>query len=487
LKPENLKPETDLDPTPHSPGFRNLVHFGAFVLFAPVLGALADTRNHVANGRWIVVGFLLVITFLNIVVLPHLASGKSITRPGEKLIGGLRLYPFSLALCFAFFPPFAALGAWAAMAAGDAAASAAGRHVPSPRLNWNKDKSWIGLLAFAIAAFPACWLAIYWCPSEQFQKTDFSPELPFVWTLSVLAAASGAILECLEGPFDDNLRVPLGVATVLYLSGMFLSYSTRGLPRETHVQPEHFVTALAVNGALGLAILAVGFVDLPGVLAGVVIGTLSYFFTHQQGYALLLLFVVGGSALSKLGIKRKRELNVEEARGGKRGVGNVLANLFVPAMCCLLYPLTKGHPALLIAYAGALAAAFADTASSEIGVLSSKSPRLLTTLKPVPHGTDGAISSLGLIAALIASGGLAALGWRAGFYALLIDDRFNTTKYRILAALIVTSAGIAGTLFDSLLGATVENKIPGVGKGAVNLACTLAGAVVAGGLTWAFL
>ena len=69
----------------------------------------------------------------------------------------------------------------------------------------------------------------------------------------MLAACVGAILESLNSPSDDNLRVPLGVVTVLWLAGHFLSYSTRELPRETPVQPEVFITALAINLAADIA------------------------------------------------------------------------------------------------------------------------------------------------------------------------------------------------------------------------------------------
>src|SRR5687768_213320 len=99
----------------HSPGYRNFVHAGAFVLFALPLGMLVDPRNHVPNGRTWVIAIVLMITVINMVVLPLVPSGKLIARPGEGFITGQWLYPFALAICFAVYPPFAAMGAWAAM------------------------------------------------------------------------------------------------------------------------------------------------------------------------------------------------------------------------------------------------------------------------------------------------------------------------------------------------------------------------------------
>jgi uncharacterized protein (TIGR00297 family) len=468
----------------HSPAFRNLVHVGAFVIFAPLFGLLADPRNKIAHGHYYVVGYMLFITLLNIFLLPHLKSGKLIARPGEGFIAGQWLYPAALALCFAAFPPFAAMGAWAAMASGDAAASFAGRLIPKPKLHWNDKKTYAGTLAFVLVALPFCVFAIYWCPSQQFLKSDGNPEWPFVWTLAVLAAVVGAALESLDGPFDDNLRVPIGVSTMLWLAGAFLSYSTRDLPADTPVQPEVFLKALLVNGILGLAIILLRAADFPGTLLGVAIGTVVFFFTQWPGYILFLLFVSIGSGLSKVGLKRKQEIGAAEAREGKRGIGNVAANLLVPGLCCLAYPASGGHPAFLMAFAGAIAAAFADTASSEVGALSDAQPVLITTFKPAAHGTNGAVTLLGFAAAFGAGALIAVAAWAGGFFGMLwkIPEATFETK-TILSAVFVIVAGLVGTLVDSLLGATVEDRLPGVHKGAVNFACTLAGALVAGGLS----
>jgi len=471
-------------PSAHSPLYRNFVHAGAFVVFGPVFGMLADPRNKVTHGRYVVIGFFLFITLVNLLILPRLESGRRIARPGESLafplMTGWVLYPLALALCFAFFPPFAAMAAWAAMAGGDAAASFVGRNIPRPRLPWNDKKSFSGLSAFVCAAVPFCLLALWLCPCPLFLKRSGSPEIPYVWTLAVLAAVSGAILESLKGPSDDNVRVPLGVGFLLWMSAAFLSYSTRELPADTHVQPKILLYALAVNVVLGLTVMAARVADLPGTLLGVSIGVIVYFFAQWQGYVLFLLFVALGSALSKVGYKKKLAIGAAEAREGKRGISNVAANLMIPALCCLAYPASGGESAYLMAFAGSIAAAFADTASSEIGALSNRQPHLITSLKAVPHGTNGAVSGLGFFAATCASALIAGCAWKSGFFSLLkLNAARDDSKVQI-ASLIVLLAGMMGTLVDSLLGATIEDRVPGVGKGTVNFACTLAGAAFAG-------
>jgi uncharacterized membrane protein len=95
-------------------------------------------------------------------------------------------------------------------------------------------------------------------------------------------------------------------------------------------------------------------------------------------------------------------------------------------------------------YIGALATANADTWSTELGVLNTQPPRLITTGKRVAAGTSGGISPLGTAAT--AGGALA-----QGLVFKLLQP--TTSAFMPLIALV---SGLTGSLFDSLLGATVQ-------------------------------
>jgi uncharacterized protein (TIGR00297 family) len=387
-------------------------------------------------------------------------------------------------LCLVLYPRYAAAAALAVLLGGSAAAYAICRGLNKPALPWNAQRSWPRLVIFAAGALPVSLVALRLFPCPLFLKSSGAPEWPFVWTLSVLAAASGAFMDSLKGPGPTALRVPLGSGAVIWLLAGFLSFGTRALPADTHVQPEVFLRALAVNGAFGAAVLLLRFADLPAAALGACVGTIVYFFAEWQGYLLLVLFVAAGSLLSKFGWQRKKELGVTEAREGRRGIANAAANLLVPAACCLAYPASGGDPAYLMAYAGALAAAFADTASAEVGVLSGRQPVLITSGKRMPHGANGAVSVLGFVGAFLACALMAALAWKDGFLALVLNGHYALSwRTMSLAAAAIGVGGIAGTIVDSILGATVEDRWAGVGKGFVNFVCTLTGALVAGGLT----
>jgi uncharacterized membrane protein len=118
---------------------------------------------------------------------------------------------------------------------------------------------------------------------------------------------------------------------------------------------------------------------------------------------------------------------------------------------CLAVAGWRGSPAFL----GALATAGADTWATELGLLASRPPRLVTTLHPVAPGTSGGVTPEGTLAALAGAltvgaawGAARVLGGRGG------GGRGGVTPSRAL--LLTGATGTAGALADSLLGATVQ-------------------------------
>jgi len=219
--------------------------------------------------------------------------------------------------------------------------------------------------------------------------------------------------------------------------------------------------AVGVTGLFAALAYLLRMVSAGGAAGGMVVGTLVYASLGAPGFAVLALFVVGGSLLTRLGYERKRRSGTAEARGGRRGAKNALANGGVAVACALLSALTPFREAFSAAFVAALGAAFADTAESEVGQLYGGRPRLVTTFEPVRPGTDGAVSLPGTLAGLAAAGLTAALGALLG----LVEG----------AAVPVAVAAFCGTLVDSLIGA----RLPRLGNGLTNAAGTLAAALAA--------
>merc|ERR1719375_921664 len=107
----------------------------------------------------------------------------------------------------------------------------------------------------------------------------------------------------------------------------------------------------------------------------------------------------------------------------------------------------RAYTALAGATLGYLSCCCADTWASEVGVLSKRTPRLITTLRPVRRGTNGGVSALGLGASL--AGGLF-----IGLCAVGLSLPLGLAQPALIAVCAV--GGLLGSLVDSLCGATLQ-------------------------------
>lgn len=124
----------------------------------------------------------------------------------------------------------------------------------------------------------------------------------------------------------------------------------------------------------------------------------------------------------------------------------MLANGGLGALIAVSFALFGEQNWQWIAFAGAMAAVNADTWATELGMLSTKPPRLITNGKVVERGSSGGVSLWGYSAGL---GGALFIGVGAGVFSGM-DGSF------LIILVIVTTAGLLGATFDSLLGATVQ-------------------------------
>jgi uncharacterized protein (TIGR00297 family) len=222
------------------------------------------------------------------------------------------------------------------------------------------------------------------------------------------------------------------------------------------------VIELVGGFALSLAIGLLGYwrsaLKTSGVVGAVVTGTLIFGLGGWTWGTLLIAFFVSSSALSFYRAGDKERLAEKFAKGHRRDLSQALANGGVAALSAVLSrilsplypPLLGGEVLWFAACAGALAAVNADTWATELGVLSSRPPRLITTGKQVEVGTSGGVTWLGTAASL---GGAAFIGLLGGLGLLILGQGWAAAGVLLLAA---AAGGLAGSLFDSLLGATVQ-------------------------------
>lgn len=204
-------------------------------------------------------------------------------------------------------------------------------------------------------------------------------------------------------------------------------------------------TGLVLSSIISLAAYRLGSLSASGAVGAIAVGTLTFGLGGWTWGAVLIAFFVSSSVLSWFGGERKCALAEKFAKGGRRDLAQVLANGGVGATLAALHPI---QPGILwwVAYLGSLAAVSADTWATELGVLSPSSPRLITTGRPVPHGTSGAITALGTVASLAGAACIALLG-------AIAPESAGRAGPILLSA---GAAGMAGSLLDSWLGATLQ-------------------------------
>jgi uncharacterized protein (TIGR00297 family) len=238
------------------------------------------------------------------------------------------------------------------------------------------------------------------------------------------------------------------------------------------------VAALAVTAALGYASYALGAASVPGMLTGVLLSLLTVVLGGVAWFLTLMAFYAVGGLASKYRFDEKADRGVAQENQGARGTGNVLANSAV-ALAALLGYAAAGHLAVpesvfRLAFAGAVATAMADTLSSEIGGLFD-GPRLITTLRPVEPGTDGAVTWQGGVAG---AAGAALIALLAAAPLPVVDPVVGGSALR--SGGVVVLAGAVGMTVDSVLGALIEGGR--IGNQTVNFLATLSGAALAVGV-----
>ncbi len=184
-----------------------------------------------------------------------------------------------------------------------------------------------------------------------------------------------------------------------------------------------------------------------GAVAAGFVGTVIFGLGGWQWAVLLLAFFISSSVLTHAFKNRKRNLDEKFSKGGQRDAGQVFGNGGVATAFVLLHFIFPASSWAWIGFAAALASVNADTWATELGVLNPTLPRVITDLrKRVEKGTSGGVSLFGTGAALLGSAVIALL---AAWLSPLSSPFFPTF-------LLITFAGLLGSLFDSFLGATVQ-------------------------------
>ena len=230
--------------------------------------------------------------------------------------------------------------------------------------------------------------------------------------------------------------------------------------------PQHWLLAMLINGLLIAAASRVPLLTRRGWFHAAALGTILWGTLGPRGWIAVVAYLLLGSLVTRLGFARKRQQGLAEARGGRRGPENVWGSAATGALLALLIPVVPVpcQPLLLIGFAASFAAKLADTFGSEIGKRWGRRTLLITTLKPVPPGTEGAISLEGTAAS--AAGGLLMALICAGLG--LLPGHQPGSLALVTAVVLVTAVALVATLLESVIGATLQRRFGWLSNELVN-------------------
>jgi len=202
-----------------------------------------------------------------------------------------------------------------------------------------------------------------------------------------------------------------------------------------------------------------------GAVAGAILAFAVSVTAGLEAFAVVAAVFVLAAVTTRLGQARKRAWGLAEQKQG-RSVWQILANVSAATLCAgLSFAISARRELLLAAMVAALGEAAADTASSECGQAQAGRVYLIIDFRRVPVGTDGGMSVVGTVAALVAAMLIALVGSWVG---LLPTEHIPA----------VAGAAFLGTVVDSLLGATLQKR-GWLNNNGVNLVSTVAGAAFA--------
>lgn len=414
----------------------------AVLVIATILGkhgvSEETTRKtvHVGVSNWIifaVIGFksgwyASILPFLFIFVNAYSAKKGLISamERSENNTFGTVWYAVSLLILtftgFMLKKPWIALTGVLAMGYGDGLAAVVGvrlgrHHFPAPYEKKSLEGSLSVMLISGLVAGIACY----------FYRDATYPS--YFLHVALACAVPAGVIELFTPRGLDNLSLPLSVGGIAYL---------------LDVCPEAFPAFLSLG--IGMLILLAAFylraITVEAFWVASLLGILIFLFSGWPGFLALILFFCVGSVVSFVGKKRKKESLFVHEHEGARVISQVLANGLPSLLFAVLYFITKQEFFLLIVIL-CFAADTADTFSSELGMLSKKTPVSILSFKPVQKGLSGGVTLLGFAGAFLGALCLSCLAY----------PRFGLT-----GVLLVILAGLFDSCVDSVLGAALQAK-----------------------------
>ena len=307
------------------------------------------------------------------------------------------------------------------LAVSDPLSSLAGENIKKPRKYniWKDVKSYEGSVIMFLSTFIILML---------YSKSIFYHFDALESFLAIMLCCFAiTIAEAMSIRGSDNLSVPvtaflfIEIFSLMSTQNFIIGFSFMIILIAIVLFYFYKRNHLSLDGFLSTTLMA-------GLILG--FGSLKYFLP-------ITIFFIFSTLLSKIGPE-----NLRESKSG-RNINQVFANGGVGLVLCVFNHFYQTE-LIYYMFLASIAAANSDTWATEIGKLSRTKPKDIISGRCLSQGESGGITFIGLMGSFSGSFVIATIG----FY-------FNMD---ISYLIIVFISGFLGSLFDSLLGSTLQSR-----------------------------
>ena len=254
----------------------------------------------------------------------------------------------------------------------------------------------------------------------------------YLFVSSALIAAIITLFDAASSKGAEYLNVPLFTGILIFI---FL---------ETQNNELLFNFSLGLFLSLVVAYLSykVEFLTLSGAVVTFLLAGFIFGLGGWKWSIPILAFFILSSILSKVRKKKNTDVDFYFEKTGVRDHWQVIANGGLGGILILLNQMSPNE-IYYYAYLASLAAVCADTWATEIGTMYPAKTVNILTFKEIAQGVSGGISFRGTFGAFL------------GAFVIAISGMF-WVKATLFYFALVSFAGLLGSIFDSLLGATVQ-------------------------------
>jgi len=349
----------------------------------------------------------------------------------SRITYGTVLFPFAyliLVLTFWTYPEFLIISLLI-LAISDPLAAQVGQDTPkqSKFKIWEDEKSFKGSIAFFTSSFIIIYLSTHFL---------FDYSFIYLFGFSLFTASGATIAEATSCKGTDNVSIP--IVSILFLIGFQDNFIIN-----SDLQSQIAFNIYCISLVIIIFSIAYKFksLSLSGYFGGLIMGIIIILFGGWFYLYPICVFFILSSILSKI-VKKTSSFKTKEAN---RDIIQVYSNGGIGLIICIFDYFSDPNLYIIPIYLASIAAATADTWGTEFGKYSKKRPVSIYNFKTIDHGMSGGITLIGSIGSLLGASVIAFAVWL-----------FSPISNSILFAIIFI--GFLASLFDSLLGATVQAK-----------------------------